>query len=182
MRVYYEKLKFLFFYNKLKFNRVKFFLKNLKKKKVSLFKKFLLKFECRVDILLFKLGFIFNDFRTTLLFNKNAFCNINNINIKKANYSLEVGDEVSFSFFWFLFLKNMYYLRFKKLKYNIKKKRFKNTFFLKYRDIFLKLPRFLEFSFILFEFIMVKFPSKFDIFFLVKFDIKKMLVLYNKLF
>lgn len=180
MRVYYEKLKYLFFYNKMKQNKMKLFLVNLKKKKVSLFKKFLYKFECRLDILLFKLGFIFNDFQTMLLFNKNAFCNINNFNVKKANYSLEIGDEVSFSFFWYLFLKNMYYLRFKKFRYQTKRERLSKL--IKFQDLFLKLPNYIEFSFQLFELIMVRFPNKYDIFFSMKIDLRKILVLYNNIF
>lgn len=178
MRIYYERLKFLFYYNKIKQNKIKGFLLNLKKKKGSLFKKFLLKFECRLDILLFKLGFLFNDFKTTILFNKNSFCYVNNELLGKINYSLEIGDEVSFSFFWFLFLKNMYYLKFRKNKYNLKK--FERN--LIYRSFFLRFPQFLEFSFILFEFIFVKFPTKFDLFFFFKVDLRKILVLYNYLF
>lgn len=177
MRIYYERLKFLFYYNKMKQRKMRDFLKSLKNKKSSLFKKFLLKFECRIDILLFKLGFLFNDFKTTMLFNRNSFCIINNNFVSKASYSLEVGDEVSFSFFWFLFLKNLYYLRFKKIRYCLKKK-FRSKI-LKFQDLFLKIPKFIELDYNLLEFILVKFPTKYDLYFFLKLDIRKILVLFN---
>lgn len=179
MRIHYERLKFLFYYNKLKQSLIKKYLINLKSFQGSLFKNFLLNFECRLDIILFKLGLIFNDFYTTKLFSQNSFCFLNGIKIFNTKVNLEIGDEISFSYYWYLYIKSLYYKRFNKFYYYMKNEK-KNQ--LVFFDFFLKFPKFIEFSFELFEFILVNFPTKYDIFSLVKLNFTKLLTLFNYLF